>query len=117
MSVLIDALILGLLVATIGYAFLVERRVRGLMKALADVYPAISAFSDAVDRSEGSVKELRSLADPLQEFGKRDFHLPLARGQHDRIPARIKRAQEVLKVPGKSELIRSFFENARENRA
>lgn len=102
MTELIDIAILGLLTATVGYAFFVERRVRALMQALSDLQPTVLAFSDAVDRSEDSVAKLKSTTQ-----GQEGAPRPRQRG----------RAPEVLRVPAKAELIKSFFESARELKA
>ena len=117
MSILIDALILALLIATIGYAFLVERRVRTLMQALGDLHPAVMAFSDAVDRSEGSVEELRALSAPWK--GRENQHSRRASipGRAESEPEQSPPARELFRVPEKADLIRSFFESAREKQA
>lgn len=99
MTNLIDVAILALLTATVGYAFFVERRVRALMQALAELQPTVIAFSEAVDRSEDSVEKLRSTT---------------ASAQSAPPPTKCARAPEVFRVPAKAELIKSFFESARE---
>ncbi|MGC9370121.1 MAG: flagellar motor switch protein, partial [Paracoccaceae bacterium] len=63
MALLIDMLILLLLAGTLGYAFMVERRVRTLMAALKDLQPVVGELSSAVDKSENSVVALKSVAD------------------------------------------------------
>jgi hypothetical protein len=60
MALLIDTMILLLLIGTLAYAFLVDRRVRTLMVALQALEPVVSQFSEAVDRTETSVKSLRA---------------------------------------------------------
>lgn len=67
MTLLIDTLILALLAGTLGYAFLVDRRVRGLMHALRDLQPIVGEFSAAVDKSESSVAALRHATDRMDE--------------------------------------------------
>lgn len=55
----IDLIVLALLVGTLAYAALVDRRVRALMAALEELRPAVAALSEATDRAEGSVTALR----------------------------------------------------------
>lgn len=71
MSQLIDGLMLLLLVGTLGYAFLVDRRVRKLMTALSDLEPMVGRFSEAVDKSETSVSALRTATDDMSEAKSR----------------------------------------------
>ena len=106
MSQLIDALILLLLAGTLAYAFLVDRRVRGLIAMLHELQPIVGQFSAAVDRSESSVNALRDVAEGLED----DAAQPA--------PATPKRkAAEpragVTRVTGKSDLVRGFFEATR----
>ena len=110
MTALTDILILGLLAATVGYAFVVERRVRALMHALTELQPTVNAFSNAVDRTEGSVDKLRSVTQPLQT-PRRQNRSPRTSVEYNSEPA-----SNVLRVPVKSELIKCFFESARKVR-
>ncbi|MEM9592594.1 MAG: flagellar motor switch protein [Pseudomonadota bacterium] len=117
MALLIDAIILGLLVATISYAFLVERRLRALKETLGELEPAIGEFSRAVDRSEGSVAQLRSAAvnlkaEPQTQAPERPAQTPRAAAVRS-----APRAAGAMRVPAKAELIQSFFDSAREGRA
>lgn len=117
MTLLIDAIILGLLVATIGYAFLVERRLRTLKETLGELQPVIDEFSRAVDRSEGSVENLRTAAANLITRADTPARERLVRGPHATVHPSKPRTTSVMRVPAKAELIQSFFEQAREGRA
>ena len=50
-SALIDIIIIVLLIGTLVYAFVLDRRVRKLMASLKDMEPMVGAFSNAVDQS------------------------------------------------------------------
>ena len=108
---MVDAIILILLVATIGYAFMLERRLRALMGALRDLAPTVNAFSAAVDRTEGSVQLLRSAT---KSAGRRQRRNPNARRGSS---ARRAAGTETVKANAKADLIRSFFDTARGTRA
>lgn len=66
---LIDLIVLALLVGTLAYAALVDRRVRALMAALQALRPAVDALSEAADRAEGSVTALRGAAEEVAGEG------------------------------------------------
>lgn len=116
MSYMIDVLILVLLAGTLGYAFLVERRVRALMRILRDMEPMVGEFSAAVDKSENSVTMLRAVTEkvrtPFSGGSKTDEE------SADVVSFRSTREQPsrpvgVTRVSGKSDLVRGFFETAR----
>lgn len=111
MPQLIDIVILALLVGTVGYVFLVERRVRALMEALRELEPMVGEFSAAVDKSESSVGMLRNIAQslPATLLGKTPEPGATFRAEAER-PVR---QQPTRRVAGKSELVRGFFEAAR----
>lgn len=136
MALLIDATILLLLGGTLGYAFLVDRRVRALMAALQALEPVVGAFSEAVDRSESSVRALRGTP------AKRAEEPPLTRAATQPAPAvavapatapqagaagiafRSARPEAptllppgVARVTGKSDLVRGFFDTVRSREA
>lgn len=114
MALSIDVLILGLLVATIVYAFLVERRVRALTNSLRELEPMVMQFSNAVDRSESSVVMLRSAATDVQLADQGRPHEKPAQRSGTKETGQL--SNRVVRVPAKSDLIRSFFENAKEGR-
>lgn len=60
MALLIDMIILLSLAGTLGYAFLVDRKLRSLMEALRTLEPVVGQFSAAVDRTENSVRSLQA---------------------------------------------------------
>ncbi|MDP5336695.1 MAG: flagellar motor switch protein [Paracoccaceae bacterium] len=79
MALLIDIIIMLLLIGTLAYAFLVDRRVRTLVLAMRDLQPVVDRFSVAVDRTENSVKSLRGEAPAARPAPKRDEEPPLTR--------------------------------------
>lgn len=99
----IDLIVLALLVGTLAYAALVDRRVRALMAALEELRPAVAALSEATDRAQGSVAALRSAADGIASG---EGTAKEAASEPDR-PAAIPPEDD------KSDLITRFFENAR----
>ncbi|SFP65327.1 hypothetical protein [Tranquillimonas alkanivorans] len=124
MAILIDALILVLLAGTLGYAFLVDRRVRALVAALRDLQPMVGEFSAAVDKSESSVKQLRTAAERLSEEQaapavetRREPELSAPKSEQAPffLSTRGERRTSpgVTRVTGKTDLVRSFFEQTR----
>jgi hypothetical protein len=124
MAMLIDMMILLLLVGTLAYAFLVDRRVRALMVAMRALEPVVDQFSLAVDRTETSVRHLRATA-------KREDEPPLTRasaatapraggaGEQPSPPAQPTGAAPaqlppgMARVTGKADLVRSFFDTVK----
>ena len=78
MALLIDLIIMLLLIGTLAYAFLVDRRVRALVLAMRELQPVVDQFSVAVDRTETSVKTLRTEAQ-ARPAPRRDEEPPLTR--------------------------------------
>ncbi|MFU8863102.1 MAG: flagellar motor switch protein [Rhodobacterales bacterium] len=140
MALLIDMIILLLLLGTLTYAFLVDRRVRTLMAALKALEPVVNQFSSAVDRTEDSVKSLRAEG-AARTASKREDEPPLTRtaaqmpnqSAHSpagstpdlvfrsvRMPARATPAQlppGMARVTGKADLVRGFFDTIRSREA
>ncbi|MGR3464797.1 flagellar motor switch protein [Limimaricola sp.] len=123
MAVLIDAVILLMLAGVLGYAFMVDRRVRSLMETLRELQPMITAYSAAVDRSEETVRDLSSTARGMTEAESRPGKAPAPRdkpaprgGDKAARAARAARAQAagVTRVTGKTELVQGFFDSVRE---
>ena len=120
MALLIDMLILLLLAGTLGYAFMVERRVRTLMAALKDLQPVVGELSSAVDKSESSVVALKAVAEHVAAEAPRATPSPERNAEANtvafrsvRAPRRSGPAAGVTSLGGKSDLVRSFFEAAR----
>lgn len=112
MPLVIDLIMLVLLVGTVAYAFLVERRVRALMQVLTELEPMVGEFSAAVDKSESSVGMLRSLAQALPgSLAGRGAPKAGEAAAPDREAA--PRPAGVRRIAGKSDLVRGFFEAAR----
>lgn len=115
MSYLIDLLILGLLAGTLGYAFIVDRRVRKLMSVLREMEPMVGKFSEAVEKTEDSVSLLKQVSDKVRS--------PLPTFQHAERDSgevvsfrtsreKVRKPAGVTKVTGKADLVRGFFEAA-----
>lgn len=126
MSFVIDVAVLILLVGTLGYAWVVDRRVRKLMVVLREMEPMIGSFSQAVERSESTVSALRAAreaqpraraearvetrSEPRPEAARKE---PAFRSSRER-PSR---PPEATPLNGKSELVRGFFETVRQREA
>ncbi|MBU0778835.1 MAG: flagellar motor switch protein, partial [Alphaproteobacteria bacterium] len=63
MSAVIDIVIMVLLVGTLTYAVILDRRMRKLMATLRDMEPMVTAFSNAVDQTTRSVEDMRDLSE------------------------------------------------------
>lgn len=109
MPLVIDLVMLALLVGTVGYVWVVERRVRALMALLRELEPVVDEFSAAVDKSASSVGLLKSLAQALPGASRRE---PPAEPSGFRAD-RPQRPAHPGRVAGKSDLVRGFFEAAR----
>lgn len=140
MALFIDMIILLSLAGTLGYAFLVDRKLRSLMEALRTLEPVVGQFSEAVDRTESSVRSLqadeaaratktrgdepplsRSMSttsawNALAAAGRSapDQHAQTAR-QTPTQPAQLPPGVE--RVTGKSDLVMGFFETIRSREA
>lgn len=66
---LVDLAILALLCGGVWHGYMVSRRLERLRGALVAFGPALQAFSDAVDRSEKSVRDLRAESGRLEATG------------------------------------------------
>ncbi|AWI86119.1 flagellar motor switch protein (plasmid) [Alloyangia pacifica] len=126
MSFLIDMAILVLLVGTLTYAWVVDRRVRVLMAALRELEPMIGSFSAAVDKSESAVSALRAAGEQAADSrGRRQREPEVSRSDAARGEApsfrtsreRPNRPTGTASVSGKSELVRGFFETVRNREA
>lgn len=131
MPALIDIIIIVLLVGTLVYAFILDRRVRSLMESLREMEPMVGAFSSAVDQSTKSVEELRDLSakaqrpePPVQKQAHQPRHAPaeaapLSQSPAEKRAARLKGRAQVrgqTAVQGKSELVRTFFDITKERK-
>ena len=113
-----NGLLLSLMVGAIVYIFLVDLRVRKLLAALNELEPMVGNFSDAVDRSETSLEKFKEAdVDKISSIKTADNTGEDSEGEKNVI---FKKKQNLMKsqvgwvsLPGKSELVRSFFETAR----
>lgn len=62
-SILLDGLLIGLLVATIVYAVVLNRRLAGLRRERESFEKMLSDFDSATQRSEESIHRLQTLAE------------------------------------------------------
>lgn len=117
----INALILVLLVGTISYIYLVDLRVRKLLSALNSLEPMVGQFSEAVNRSETSLKDFKSATSPTKSAPhKVKRPKEPAKGESAESNLSFESNRKSLQthvgritLPGKTELVRSFFETAR----
>ncbi|MEX3314494.1 flagellar motor switch protein [Sulfitobacter sp. PS-8MA] len=131
MSALIDIIIIVLLIGTLVYAFILDRRVRNLMASLKDMEPMVGAFSTAVDQSAKSVEELRDLSTqarrpepPVQKQAPQPRPQTVAPAPGGESPAQKRAARLKNRAPvqgqaavqGKSELVRTFFDITKERK-
>ncbi|MFG6084197.1 hypothetical protein ACEUZ9_000446 [Paracoccus litorisediminis] len=64
---MIDAIIIVMLIASITYSVILHMKLNKFYVVLREFAPAIQQFSDAVDRSENSVKELKATSSGLNQ--------------------------------------------------
>lgn len=128
---MIDVVIVVLLIGMLLYAYMVNRRLRILMAALREMEPIVGAFSSAVDQSSRSVKDLKELSNaarraepPVQKAGRplpepEEETLQTLMSAEKRGAARLRVKNPVrgqTSVPGKSELVRTFFDITKERK-
>ncbi|UOA32675.1 hypothetical protein DSM110093_02477 [Sulfitobacter sp. DSM 110093] len=131
MPALIDIIIIVLLIGTLVYAFILDRRVRALIATLKEMEPMVGAFSSAVDQSTKSVEDLRDLSTKVQRpeppvhreapQSRPAVADPAPNGQSpaQMRAARLKGRSQVrgqAAVQGKSELVRTFFDITKERK-
>lgn len=121
---LIDVIIVVLLIGTLAYAYILDRRVRNLMLTLREMGPMVGAFSSAVEQSTKSVEDLRTLSTvtrrvepPVkktrQSMAERDQDKP----PQQAAPLKVKKqVRGQSSVPGKSDLVRTFFDITKERK-
>lgn len=121
MSLLIDFAILILLAGVLGYAYLVDRRVRHLVAMLRQMAPMVDEFSAAVDRSESSVSAIKAVTQAIEEQIKDGFSLRPSRREAPQPEKAARQVEDepagVSSVNGKAELVRSFFDTVRSRQA
>ena len=122
MSHLIDFAILLLLAGVLGYAYLVDRRVRHLVSVLREMAPMVDEFSAAVDRSESSISAIKAVTQAIENqvrdgLSLRTTRRPAAAPAPEAEQERAPEPAGVTAVNGKSELVRSFFATVRSRQA
>lgn len=126
-SAVIDIVIMALLVGTLTYAVVLDRRMRKLMATLRDMEPMVSAFSNAVDRTTRSVEDMRDLSEAARQAVAAAQGVPQTvrtAASAELTPAQQRAArlrandpvQWQTPVPGKSELVRTFFDITKERK-
>jgi hypothetical protein len=125
---LIDSIIIILLIGTLVYAFILDRRVRALMATLREMGPMVGQFSSAVDQSAKSVENLRDLslsvrtrpAEPPLRAQKPPVEDPPATSPQSPLQRRAEQIKSrtpvrgQTPVRGKSDLVRTFFDMSKE---
>lgn len=109
-SVIVDAVIIVLLAGSVGYGYLISRRVQALMLALQELGPVVDMYSDAVDKSATSVlkmqDQVKTAASEASETDHAARYGTSTLGRMTRLPG-------VRAVSDKKELVRMFFESNR----
>ena len=114
-TLITNGLILALMIGAIIYIYLVDLRVRKLLGTLKELEPMVGQFSEAVDRSETSLEKLKAVEiESVPRAGS-------SGGEDEDDKNAIFKSKKSLQksqvgwvsLPGKSELVRSFFETAR----
>lgn len=82
-GLLIELVVGGLLVATIAYCFLLDRRLRALRDGEGDLKQIVVALDRATTRAQGAITDLRVSCDGLTRDMQRD--LKKARGLADEL--------------------------------
>jgi hypothetical protein len=121
---LIDVIIVVLLIGTLVYAYILDRRVRNLMLTLREMGPMVGEFSNAVEQSTKSVEDLRSLSTATRRVEppvKKTRQAMVDREQvkETPMPEPVKVRKQVrgqTSVPGKSDLVRTFFDITKERK-
>jgi phage shock protein A len=133
-GIIIDIVIVTLLVCAVGFGLVLERRVKRLMAALAELQPAVDQFAQAVDRTEGSVHALQAASanaagaprgtraaqapDPQAGKAASGGAVPNLRNLRNQAARSVRSAAPgTARVEGKSDLVRSFFEAAERRQA
>ena len=114
LSILINLLFLVLLMVVMGYGILLSRRVNRLMQALAELGPAVKAFSEAVDKSEQSVSAMKTAALAAgQEVAREAEALRETAAAAAFTSIRRQPVAGMTRLSGKSDLVKSFFDRGR----
>ena len=120
MSILIDIVILALLAGVLAYAWLVDRRVRHLVRVLHEMAPMVDEFSAAVDKSENSIFQMKAMTQSIEDRFRRtgrDANPFRSRREDDRKPAEPELPAGVTKLTDKAELVRNFFDTVKSRQA
>ena len=120
MTMIINGLILALLTGSIGYTYLMDLRVRKLLVVLKEMEPMVGQFSKAVKQSETSLEKFKQATESDKAAAK---SIKSTNTVSDSVANKKKLTFETnrkplqnhigqISLPGKSELVKSFFKNA-----
>ena len=116
-ATIIDGVIILLLMGSIGYGYMVSRRVRALTAMLKDLEPLVEEFSSAVNKSENSVSQMRESIDAVERSARAEAKFVQAEEANSAAAFASRRAAAPTPdVPGlrvmrdKKDLVRKFFE-------
>lgn len=117
MTMIINGMILALLIGSIGYTYLMDLRVRKLLVALKEMEPMVKQFSKAVNQSETSLEKFKQAANPEETETTTANKAPDVSINKKKLTFETNRKPQQnhigqISLPGKSELVKSFFENA-----
>lgn len=114
MSDVINLLILVLLAAVMVYGVMLTRRVNRLMQALTELGPLVRQFSEAVDKSEQSVQEMKGAAVAAAEGAAREADaLRDAMAGATFTSIRRQPVAGMTRLSDKADLVKSFFDRSR----
>jgi hypothetical protein len=118
LPLMLDTLVIAALCGCIGYAIFLQLKLRRLKDAVEGLQPALEDFAAAAQRTEGSVQSLRSVADHISADTRRKAGGWWTTDRSDtKARAHAQPQPATVRVPGKQDLIRSFFEDARRSQA
>lgn len=113
LAMLTDVFIILLLIGGIGFASVVNARVKRLMALLQELEPAVQHFSDAVDKSEASVAQMQKNLlheQPSENLPQADVFEADAPAFASRRTPQNTREMGVRVIRNKQDLVRRFFD-------
>jgi hypothetical protein len=118
-ATIIDGIIILMLAGAISYGYYVSRKVQRLMSVLSELEPLVLEFSDAVDKSEESVDQMKQNLAATEAAADGPAQQPIVPAPNEITPEFSTRREAASKLPGmqvvrdKKELVRMFFEASR----
>ena len=116
MMTIIDSVIILLLIGSIGYGYVVSRKVRVLMATLKELQPLVHEFSHAVEKSELSVHLMRQNIEDAEKAGAEPVAETVAvekafSSQRSAPQREVDTSSKMRVLRDKKELVKAFFEN------